>query len=160
MFEKYLYSFIANVVVWRVLWKRLHLKTYKLSIVQDVERWIDRQPPPNILTFPMTNHLISSDEKLCSSSNTSATTHFGCLQIVYYVDYEKQWTLLQPKQKATSPATWDPYEVYIWISVWLQQLVNITWELWIVQTYITVSFTYSAAGMFHTLIRVSTKFRA
>jgi hypothetical protein len=31
---------IPNVTVWRVLRKRLHLKTYKLSIVEHFERWI------------------------------------------------------------------------------------------------------------------------
>jgi hypothetical protein len=40
VFQKELYNGIPNVTVWRVLRKRLHLKAYKLSIVQDVERWI------------------------------------------------------------------------------------------------------------------------
>jgi hypothetical protein len=40
MFQKGLSSGNPNVTVWRVLWKWLHLKAYKLSIVQGVERWI------------------------------------------------------------------------------------------------------------------------
>jgi hypothetical protein len=40
VFQKELYNCIPNVSAWRVLRKYLHLKTYKLSIVQDVERWI------------------------------------------------------------------------------------------------------------------------
>jgi hypothetical protein len=38
MFKKELYSSILNVAVWRVLRERLHLKAYKLSIAQHVER--------------------------------------------------------------------------------------------------------------------------
>jgi hypothetical protein len=34
VFEKELYNGIPNVTVWRVLLKHLHLKAYKLSIVQ------------------------------------------------------------------------------------------------------------------------------
>jgi hypothetical protein len=37
-FKKELYNFIPNVTVGRVLRKRLHLKAYKLSIVQHLER--------------------------------------------------------------------------------------------------------------------------
>jgi hypothetical protein len=40
MFQKELYNGIANVTVWRVLRKRLHLKAYKLSILRGFERWI------------------------------------------------------------------------------------------------------------------------
>jgi hypothetical protein len=37
MFQKELYSGVPNVTVWRVLRKRLHLKVYKLSVVQVIE---------------------------------------------------------------------------------------------------------------------------
>jgi hypothetical protein len=37
-FKKSFAVVIPNVAVWRVLQKRLHLKAYKLSIVQGVER--------------------------------------------------------------------------------------------------------------------------
>jgi hypothetical protein len=40
VFQKELYNVIPNVAVWRVLRKRLHLKMYKLSIIQGVKRWI------------------------------------------------------------------------------------------------------------------------
>jgi hypothetical protein len=40
MFQKELYSDIPNVTVWRVLRKCLHLKAYKLYIVQGVQRWV------------------------------------------------------------------------------------------------------------------------
>jgi hypothetical protein len=40
VFQKELYNVIPNVTVWPVLRKLLHLKTYKLFIVQGVERWI------------------------------------------------------------------------------------------------------------------------
>jgi hypothetical protein len=40
VFQKELYNGIANVTVWRVLRKRLHLKAYKLSIMQDVVQWV------------------------------------------------------------------------------------------------------------------------
>jgi hypothetical protein len=40
VFQKKLYDDIPSVIVWRVLRKRLHLKVYKLSIVQGVEQWI------------------------------------------------------------------------------------------------------------------------
>jgi hypothetical protein len=36
-FQKELYNGIPNVTVWRVLRKTLHLKAYKLSIVQRLE---------------------------------------------------------------------------------------------------------------------------
>jgi hypothetical protein len=39
MLQKELYNDIQNVAVWRVLGKRLHLKAYKLSIVQHLERF-------------------------------------------------------------------------------------------------------------------------
>jgi hypothetical protein len=39
MFQKELYSGNPNVIVWLVLRKHLHLEAYKLSSVQDVERW-------------------------------------------------------------------------------------------------------------------------
>jgi hypothetical protein len=39
VFQKELHNGIPNVGVWRVLRKRLHLKAYKLSIVQGVEQW-------------------------------------------------------------------------------------------------------------------------
>jgi hypothetical protein len=35
VFQKELYNGILNVAVWKVLRKSLHLKAYKLSIVQD-----------------------------------------------------------------------------------------------------------------------------
>jgi hypothetical protein len=35
--QKKLYNGIPNVTVWRVLQQRLHLKAYKLSIVEGVE---------------------------------------------------------------------------------------------------------------------------
>jgi hypothetical protein len=35
--KKELYNGITNVALWRVLRKRLHLKAYKLSIVQHLE---------------------------------------------------------------------------------------------------------------------------
>jgi hypothetical protein len=38
VFQKELYSGIPNVAVWPMLRKLLHLKSYKLSILQDVER--------------------------------------------------------------------------------------------------------------------------
>jgi hypothetical protein len=44
VFQKELYNGIPNVTVWRVLRKRLHVKVYKLSIVQHLERWIDCTP--------------------------------------------------------------------------------------------------------------------
>jgi hypothetical protein len=34
-----LHNGIPNIAVWRALRKSLHLKVYKLSIIQDVERW-------------------------------------------------------------------------------------------------------------------------
>jgi hypothetical protein len=37
VFQKELYHGIPNVTVWRVLQKLLHLKEYKLSIVQGVQ---------------------------------------------------------------------------------------------------------------------------
>jgi hypothetical protein len=37
VFQRYLYNSIPNVTLRRVLRKRLHLKAYKLSIVQGVE---------------------------------------------------------------------------------------------------------------------------
>jgi hypothetical protein len=40
MFQKELYNGIPNVTVWRVLRKHLHLKAYKLSIVQGAEQRI------------------------------------------------------------------------------------------------------------------------
>jgi hypothetical protein len=40
MFQKELYNGIPNVTEWRVLLKRLHLNSYKLSILQGVQRWI------------------------------------------------------------------------------------------------------------------------
>jgi hypothetical protein len=40
VFQKELYNGIPNVSVWRVSRKPLHLKAYKLSIVQGAERWI------------------------------------------------------------------------------------------------------------------------
>jgi hypothetical protein len=40
-FQKELYSGIPNVAVWRVLRKYLHLKAYKLSIVQAAETNFD-----------------------------------------------------------------------------------------------------------------------
>jgi hypothetical protein len=36
VFQKEIYNSIPNVNAWRVLRKRLHLKTYKLAIVQGV----------------------------------------------------------------------------------------------------------------------------
>jgi hypothetical protein len=39
-FKKEPYNDIPNDAVWRVLRKRLHLKAYKLSIIQHLERWI------------------------------------------------------------------------------------------------------------------------
>jgi hypothetical protein len=42
--SKELYSGIPNVNVWRVLRKLLHLKAYRLSIVQGAERWIVCKP--------------------------------------------------------------------------------------------------------------------
>jgi hypothetical protein len=39
-FQKELYNGIPNVTLWRVLRKRLHLKAYKLPIVQHLEKWI------------------------------------------------------------------------------------------------------------------------
>jgi hypothetical protein len=44
VFQKEIYNGIPNVDVWRVLRKRLHLKAYKLSIVQSVELWIVYMP--------------------------------------------------------------------------------------------------------------------
>jgi hypothetical protein len=44
VFQKELYNSIPNVTVWRVLRKRLHLKAYKLSIVQHLERFIACTP--------------------------------------------------------------------------------------------------------------------
>jgi hypothetical protein len=44
MFKKLVYNGIPNVAVWRVLRKCLHLKAYKLSIVQGVERRIVCMP--------------------------------------------------------------------------------------------------------------------
>jgi hypothetical protein len=44
VFQKELYNDIPNATVWRVLRKLLHLKAYKLSIVQGVERWIVCMP--------------------------------------------------------------------------------------------------------------------
>jgi hypothetical protein len=44
VFKKEFYSGIPNVTVWRVLRKRLHLNSYKLYIVQVVERWIVFMP--------------------------------------------------------------------------------------------------------------------
>jgi hypothetical protein len=40
VFKKELYNGIPNVTVWRVLRRRLHLKVYKVSIVQYLERRI------------------------------------------------------------------------------------------------------------------------
>jgi hypothetical protein len=37
VFEKELYKCMANVTLWRVVRKRLHLKAYKLSIVEHFE---------------------------------------------------------------------------------------------------------------------------
>jgi hypothetical protein len=37
VFQKELYNDIPNVAVWPVLRKRLHLKVYKISVVQGVE---------------------------------------------------------------------------------------------------------------------------
>jgi hypothetical protein len=42
VFQKELYNDVQwySISVWRVLRKRLHLKAYKLSVVQYLERWI------------------------------------------------------------------------------------------------------------------------
>jgi hypothetical protein len=40
VFRKELYNGIPNAALWRVLRKRLHLKAYKLSPLQHLERWI------------------------------------------------------------------------------------------------------------------------
>jgi hypothetical protein len=40
VFPKELCNGIPNVTEWRVLRKRSHLQAHKLSIVQDVDRWI------------------------------------------------------------------------------------------------------------------------
>jgi hypothetical protein len=37
VFQKELYDGISEVTIWRMLRKRLYLKVYKLSIVQDVQ---------------------------------------------------------------------------------------------------------------------------
>jgi hypothetical protein len=39
MFKKELHNGIPNSNVWRVLWKHLHLKVYKLSIIQHSNIW-------------------------------------------------------------------------------------------------------------------------
>jgi hypothetical protein len=44
MFQKQLYNDIPEVTMWRALRKRLHLKAYKLFVVQGVERWIVSTP--------------------------------------------------------------------------------------------------------------------
>jgi hypothetical protein len=44
VFQKELYNGIPNVTVWRVLWKRSHLKAYKLSIVQGACKVIIETP--------------------------------------------------------------------------------------------------------------------
>jgi hypothetical protein len=47
VFKKILYNGIPNIAVWRMLRKRLRLKSYELSIVQHVEhleRWIVCKP--------------------------------------------------------------------------------------------------------------------
>jgi hypothetical protein len=40
VFQKEIYNGITNIAVWRVLRNRLHLKLYKLPIVQHLERRI------------------------------------------------------------------------------------------------------------------------
>jgi hypothetical protein len=37
VFQKEIYNGIPNVTVWRVSQKRLHLKAYKLSIIQHLD---------------------------------------------------------------------------------------------------------------------------
>jgi hypothetical protein len=44
VFQKDLRSGIPNITLWRVLRKRLHLKAYKLSIAQGVQRRRDCTP--------------------------------------------------------------------------------------------------------------------
>jgi hypothetical protein len=41
---KKLYYGIPNTIVWRVLRKRLHLKDYKLSMIQHIGQWIVCRP--------------------------------------------------------------------------------------------------------------------
>jgi hypothetical protein len=44
VFQKYIYNCIPEATVWGMLRKHLHLKKYKLSIVQGIERWIVYMP--------------------------------------------------------------------------------------------------------------------
>jgi hypothetical protein len=50
VFQKEPYNDIPNVAVWRVLRKRLHLKAYKLSVVQGV-RQISVGTKRNFVTY-------------------------------------------------------------------------------------------------------------
>jgi hypothetical protein len=53
MFQKELYNGITNITVWQVLGKRLHLKAYKLSIVEGVKViGFFSQPIPSSRTMP------------------------------------------------------------------------------------------------------------
>jgi hypothetical protein len=61
--QKKLYNGIPNIAVWRVLRKRLHLKVYKLSIVEHLERWIV-YTPSECKRFRNTRHTAAFGIKL------------------------------------------------------------------------------------------------
>jgi hypothetical protein len=89
-FKKELYYSIPNVAVWRVLRKRLHLKAYKLFIVQHLERLIHtavtRLPPyvhiarysteqKNSFTFIMTCNRIALPRKAITLQGCSISLY-------------------------------------------------------------------------------------
>jgi hypothetical protein len=57
--SKQLYNGIPNVTVWRVLRKRLHVKTHKLSIVQQWSEFLATDPEVQV-RFPSLAHSLRS----------------------------------------------------------------------------------------------------
>jgi hypothetical protein len=62
LFQKEFYNSISNGTTRRVLRKRLHLKAYKLSIIQGVGRWTVYTP--SCLTFRNTRHIATFGKPL------------------------------------------------------------------------------------------------
>jgi hypothetical protein len=76
MFQKELYNGIPNTV-WQVLRKRLHLKAYKLSDLQHLERWIVCKPfSANVfVTLATKKHLEYHCKALFETSCITSESH-------------------------------------------------------------------------------------
>jgi hypothetical protein len=72
MFQKELYNSIPNVTMWWVLWKRLHLNVFKLSIFELVERWLA------YLVTSSVSFVVVSTNLENSSLNLAKQTEFVC----------------------------------------------------------------------------------